>query len=239
MPMTRWEFKIVPCLAGGNASATCLKMLVRRFPMCNDLRLWVCFGILRRNIKSLVIISITCNLRRQEFVFGEKLYLRDRGLNRTVQVFASIWYQFLYVGLYMFLHFLIFGAGFRPLALAAYTPLLGILCVHLMLNWFARTKYDGSAKSERVMSPSMTVMVYLCNYPTRFFKHDNVEDFPSNLWPCLCRQSYIHRAKRNIYCTVKPSHWLKKCDENYTIFEKNVIIYFKITKDQYISGLSY
>jgi len=31
MPMTRWEFRIVPCLAGGNASATCLKMLVMRF----------------------------------------------------------------------------------------------------------------------------------------------------------------------------------------------------------------
>jgi len=31
MPMTRWEFRIVPCLAGGNASATCLKMLVMCF----------------------------------------------------------------------------------------------------------------------------------------------------------------------------------------------------------------
>jgi len=31
MPMTRWLFRIVPCLAGGNASATCLKMLVMRF----------------------------------------------------------------------------------------------------------------------------------------------------------------------------------------------------------------
>jgi len=32
MPMTRWEFRIiVPYLAGGNASATCLKMLVMRF----------------------------------------------------------------------------------------------------------------------------------------------------------------------------------------------------------------
>jgi len=31
MPMTRLEFRIVPCLAGGNASATCLKMLVIRF----------------------------------------------------------------------------------------------------------------------------------------------------------------------------------------------------------------
>jgi len=31
MPMTRWEFTIVPCLAGGNASGTCLKMLVMRF----------------------------------------------------------------------------------------------------------------------------------------------------------------------------------------------------------------
>jgi len=31
MPMTRWEFWIVSCLAGGNAPATCLKMLVMRF----------------------------------------------------------------------------------------------------------------------------------------------------------------------------------------------------------------
>jgi len=31
MPMTQWEFKIVPCLAGGNASATCLNMLFMRF----------------------------------------------------------------------------------------------------------------------------------------------------------------------------------------------------------------
>jgi len=31
MPMTQGEFRIVPCLTGGNASATCLKMLVTRF----------------------------------------------------------------------------------------------------------------------------------------------------------------------------------------------------------------
>jgi len=31
MSMTQWEFRIVLCLAGGNASATCLKMLVMRF----------------------------------------------------------------------------------------------------------------------------------------------------------------------------------------------------------------
>jgi len=31
MPMTGWEFWIVPCLAGGNVSATYLKMLVMRF----------------------------------------------------------------------------------------------------------------------------------------------------------------------------------------------------------------
>jgi len=31
MPMTRWEFGVVPCLAGENASATCLQMLVMRF----------------------------------------------------------------------------------------------------------------------------------------------------------------------------------------------------------------
>jgi len=31
MLMTRWELRIVPCLAGGNASATCLKMLVMHF----------------------------------------------------------------------------------------------------------------------------------------------------------------------------------------------------------------
>jgi len=30
MPMTRWLFRIVPCLVG-NASATCLKMMVMRF----------------------------------------------------------------------------------------------------------------------------------------------------------------------------------------------------------------
>jgi len=31
MLMTQGEFRIVPCLAGGNASASCLKMLVMRF----------------------------------------------------------------------------------------------------------------------------------------------------------------------------------------------------------------
>jgi len=31
MPMTRWESRIFPCLAVGNASATCLQMLVMRF----------------------------------------------------------------------------------------------------------------------------------------------------------------------------------------------------------------
>jgi len=31
MPTTRWEFRIVPCLAGGNDSAKCLKMLVMSF----------------------------------------------------------------------------------------------------------------------------------------------------------------------------------------------------------------
>jgi len=31
MPMTRWEFMIVPCLAGGNASATCLRILAMCF----------------------------------------------------------------------------------------------------------------------------------------------------------------------------------------------------------------
>jgi len=31
MLMTRWEFSIVPFLAGGDASAACLKMLVMHF----------------------------------------------------------------------------------------------------------------------------------------------------------------------------------------------------------------
>jgi len=31
MTMTRWEFRISPCLTGGSASATCHKMLVMRF----------------------------------------------------------------------------------------------------------------------------------------------------------------------------------------------------------------
>jgi len=33
MPMTRWLFRIVSCIAGGNASATCLRCVL---PMCND-----------------------------------------------------------------------------------------------------------------------------------------------------------------------------------------------------------
>jgi len=52
MPMTRWEFRLVPCLAGVNASATCLKMLVMRFAdMQNALRLLVCIACLMSNIK--------------------------------------------------------------------------------------------------------------------------------------------------------------------------------------------
>jgi len=42
----RWEFRIVPCLAGGNASATCLKMLFMRFADVQWLRLWVSFTFL-------------------------------------------------------------------------------------------------------------------------------------------------------------------------------------------------
>jgi len=58
MPMTRWEFMIVPCLAGGNASATCLKMLVMRFAVVQ----WPAPLNLHRHFaaqyKSLVIIII-------------------------------------------------------------------------------------------------------------------------------------------------------------------------------------
>jgi len=62
MPMSRWEFRIVPFLAGENASvmqhaSRCWSCV---FPMRNDLRLWVCFGILRRNINlSLLLLIIT------------------------------------------------------------------------------------------------------------------------------------------------------------------------------------
>jgi len=38
MPMTRWEFRILPCLAGRNASATCLKMLVMHFSTFVDVK---------------------------------------------------------------------------------------------------------------------------------------------------------------------------------------------------------
>jgi len=56
MPMTRWVFRIVPCLAGGNASATCLKMLAMRFA---DLQWPAPLSLLRHftsQCKSLVII---------------------------------------------------------------------------------------------------------------------------------------------------------------------------------------
>jgi len=58
MPMTRWEFRIVPCLAGGHASATCLKMLVMRFA---DVQLPVLLSLLLHfaaQYKFLVIIII-------------------------------------------------------------------------------------------------------------------------------------------------------------------------------------
>jgi len=57
MSMTRCEFRIVSYLAGGNASATCLKMLVMCFADVS--RLWVCFCILRRIINfSLLLLSL-------------------------------------------------------------------------------------------------------------------------------------------------------------------------------------
>jgi len=59
-PMTRWEFRIVPCLAGGNASATCLKMLVMRFA---DVQWPAPLNLLRHFVaqyKSLIIIILVC-----------------------------------------------------------------------------------------------------------------------------------------------------------------------------------
>jgi len=56
MPMTRWEFSIVPCLAGGNASATCLKMLVMRFADVQCLRLCFCFTFLGAKVMIRIII---------------------------------------------------------------------------------------------------------------------------------------------------------------------------------------
>jgi len=57
MPMTRWEIMIVPCLAGGNASATCLKILV--MPVV-DVQWPAPLSLLQRFVaqyKSLVIIN--------------------------------------------------------------------------------------------------------------------------------------------------------------------------------------
>jgi len=68
MLMNQWEFRIVPCLAGGNASATFLKMLVMRFadaPM----------SLLRHfaaQYKSLVISLVT-----KVFVYSILMTLND------------------------------------------------------------------------------------------------------------------------------------------------------------------
>jgi len=59
MPMTRCEFRIVTCLANGNASATCLKMLFMRFA---DVQWPASLSLLRHfaaQYKSLVIITIS------------------------------------------------------------------------------------------------------------------------------------------------------------------------------------
>jgi len=59
MLMTRWEFRIVPCLTGGNASATCLKMPWSCvLPMCNDLRSLSLHRMFNAQYKCQVIIII-------------------------------------------------------------------------------------------------------------------------------------------------------------------------------------
>jgi len=64
MPMTRWEFRIVPCLLGKNVPAKCLKMLVMRFV---DVQWPAPLSLLRyfaARYTSLVIIIITRRLNR-------------------------------------------------------------------------------------------------------------------------------------------------------------------------------
>jgi len=58
MPMTRWEFRIGPCLAGGNASATCLKMLVMRFADVQWPAPWSLHRMFKAHYKCQVIIII-------------------------------------------------------------------------------------------------------------------------------------------------------------------------------------
>jgi len=65
MPMTRWEFRIVSCLAGAHASARCLKMLVMRFADVQWPAPLIGFGILRRNINLwllLLLLGYTLNI---------------------------------------------------------------------------------------------------------------------------------------------------------------------------------
>jgi len=80
--MTRWEFRIVSCLAGGNTSATFHKKLVMSFdqrhghefcwslvlPMCKDLRLRVCFAFLLCNINLSLFMAIYCLLVQTKFL---------------------------------------------------------------------------------------------------------------------------------------------------------------------------
>jgi len=60
MSMTRWLFRIVHCLAGGSAFATCHKMLVMRF--ADDLRLddLSLHSMFKVQYKCQVIIIINC-----------------------------------------------------------------------------------------------------------------------------------------------------------------------------------
>jgi len=75
MLMTQWEFRIVPCLAGGNSSATCLKMLVMRFadvqwpaPLHIG-KVWVWISCSRRSINVRLIL-----LLRKNELYNQKLY---------------------------------------------------------------------------------------------------------------------------------------------------------------------
>jgi len=112
--MTQWLFRIVPCLAGANASAICLKMLVMRFADVQwpaPLSLHSMFKAHYKCQVIIIIISIVDILRNLLFcvffsrwqimsstaIYRQTVSARARSHNRFVQHLIFVIYSFIYL----------------------------------------------------------------------------------------------------------------------------------------------